>query len=642
MRAMTDADRPAQRIDHARLDWRDGAPRSATFGDIYFSGDGAAESAHVFIAGNELEARFAHARRFAIGELGFGSGLNFLTAWDLFHRVAPEGARLHFLSVEAFPLHPDDMARAHAAWPHLAALAARLRALLPPAVAGAHTLHLDGSVTLTLLYGEAGAMLARAEGGVDAWFFDGFSPAKNPDMWRPELFAEAARLSNSGATFATFTVAGAVRGALVAAGFAVEKRPGHGRKKEMLAGRIDAPGRASRRRPWFEAANARRLSPGARLAIIGGGVAGASLAHAARRAGLEAVIVEKEAPAAGASGNPAGLVMPRVDLGDSPTARFFLASYLHTIRLLNDLDDPALFSARGVLLGAADDDERARQGKLLAEAKLPPGWLAPQERGLFFPQAGVVDPARFVAALIGDAAVVRARATGVSRRGNVLAVDTDAGPLGGFDAVVLANGVEALRFIEARALPLAAVAGQIDRFPDAAPPPHALAFGPYAAPAPAGGLVIGATYAPLPHGAAPSPSRAATQANIAAVARFAPDLAARLSPDASTPRASLRCQTPDRLPVAGPLPDLAFYGAEYDGLRTGAAQNYPPGRMLPGVYILAGLGSRGLVTAPLVAEMLVAEMTGAPAPVDHEIAEALHPARFFIRDLRRSQTIRKA
>lgn len=641
MRAMTDADRPAQRIDHARLDWRGGAPHSAAFGDIYFSGDGAGESAHIFLAGNDLEPRLARARRFAVGELGFGSGLNFLMTWALFRRVAPKGARLHFLSVEAFPLHPNDMARAHAAWPDLAPLAARLRSLAPPAVAGAHALALDEATTLTLLYGEAGAMLARTEGGVDAWFFDGFSPAKNPEMWREALFAEAARLSNPGATFATFTVAGAVRRALASAGFTVEKRPGHGRKKEMLAGRIDAPPRARLRAPWFETATERRLAPGARLAIVGGGIAGASLAHAARRVGLDATVIENDAPAAGASGNPAGLVMPRLDLGDGAAARLFLACYLHTIRLLNDFNDPALFNACGVLLGAGDDAERMRGVKLLAEAKLPPDWMTAHERGLFFPQAGVVDPARFVAALIGDAPVVRARAAGIARAENGLAVDTDAGRLGGFDAVALANGVEALRFLEARALPLAAVAGQIDRFPGAEAPPHALAFGPYAAPAPTGGLVIGATYDRLPHGVAPAPSRAATEANIAAVAAFAPDLAARLSAGASTPRASLRCQTPDRLPVVGPLPDLAFYGGEYDGLRTGAAHAYPPARTLPGAHILAGLGSRGLVTAPLLAGMLVAGMTGAPSPVDHEIAEALHPARFFIRDLRRSQTIRK-
>lgn len=313
-----------RRIAHARLDWNEGAPRSAAFGDIYFSGDGAAETAHVFLDGNGLPARFAQSARFAIGEFGFGSGLNFLMAWDLWRRTPkPEGARLHFFSIEAFPLHQEDMARAHAAWPRLADLSARLRALLPPTVAGTHVLPVAPDVTLILAYGDANLAVARAEGGVDAWFFDGFSPARNPEMWGEVLFAEAARLSNPGATFATFTVAGGVRRAIAAAGFAVEKRPGYGRKKEMLAGRIETPRKASPRAPWFTNADPQRLAPGARVAIIGGGIAGASLAYAARRAGLDPVIIEADAPAAGASGNPAGLIMPRLDLGDTPASRFF-------------------------------------------------------------------------------------------------------------------------------------------------------------------------------------------------------------------------------------------------------------------------------------------------------------------------------
>lgn len=630
----------------ADLDWEGGAPRSRRFADIYFSGDGEAETAHVFLAGNNLEARFAAARRFAVGELGFGSGLNFLKCWSLWDAVKkPADARLDFFSVEAFPLGSEDMSRAHAAWPGLGARAARLRAVLPPPARGFQRIDVAPDVTLTLAYGDALAMLARAEGAMNAWFFDGFSPAANPEMWRTEIFNEAARLSKPGATFATFTVAGAVRRALGEAGFAPEKRPGFGRKKEMLAGVLAAPPRRSRRAPWFQAENLSAPPHGARIAIIGGGVAGASLAYAARRAGLRPTVIESEAPAAGASGNPGGLIMPRLDLGGGPAARFFLAAYLHTIRLLTDLEaagGESLFSPCGALLGAATAEGRARLDKIAAAALLPPDWLEWREDGLFFPQAGVVAPAAFVRRLIAGAETVIAPARRIARAADgTLSVETDKGALGPFDAVILAHGVDALRFAEARTLPLVPVGGQIDWFPEAAAPPHALAYGPYAAPAPGGGLLIGATYDRLARGAEPSPTRAASEANIAAIAGFAPGIAARLDPRDSRPRASRRCQTPDRLPVAGPLPDIARYGAEYDDLRLGARRAFPPGAALPGVFILSGLGARGLVTAPLAAAMIVAEMTGAPAPVDHEIAEALHPARFFIRDLKRARTIRK-
>ncbi len=624
-----------RRLAHARLDWSEGAPLSAAFGDIYFSGDGPAETAHVFLAGNNLENRLARAERFAIGELGFGSGLNFLMAWDLWRQTPKSvSARLTYFSVEAFPLHPEDMARAHGAWPRLAALSARLKALAPPPAEGAHCLSIAPDVTLILAYGEARAALARAEGGVDAWFFDGFSPAKNPAMWRADLFAEAARLSNTGATFATFTVAGDVRRAIAATGFEVEKRPGYGRKKEMLAGRIAAPAGRSPRAPWFTNAAPRHLAPDARVAIVGGGIAGASLAHAARRAGLEPVIVEAAAPAAGASGNPAGLIMPRLDLGAAPAARFFLLAYLHAVRLLIDLDRPDIFSPCGVLLGAEKEEQKERLARIAAAGLLPEDWLRHANGALLLPQAGVVDPAAFARALIADTPVVRARARRIEEGGQ--AIETDAGRLDGFDAAILANAFGATLFAQARCLPLSRIAGQIDWFPDAAPPPHALAYGPYAAPAPSGGLVIGATYDRLGARETPVVSAAATRANIEAVRAFAPDIAERLDPAGSRPRASARCQTPDRLPVAGPLPDLGFYGGAYDDLRTGAVQAYPPGEMARGVYALTGLGSRGLVTAPLAAEMLIAEMTGQPSPVDHEIAQALHPARFFIRDLKRA------
>ncbi|MGE0409573.1 MAG: FAD-dependent 5-carboxymethylaminomethyl-2-thiouridine(34) oxidoreductase MnmC, partial [Amphiplicatus sp.] len=367
-----------------------------------------------------------------------------------------------------------------------------------------------------------------------------------------------------------------------------------------------------------------------------------------RRAGLRPTIFDPEGLAAGASGNRAGLVMPRLDLGGGAGARFFLLSYLHTIRLLTSLSkDPSekdLFNACGVLLGATRDEEHERHKKLLAENTAPPDHVRPHDRGLFFPQAGVVDPRKFVAALADGTSVIRRRVVAIERASLLekgeesrLALRLDNHSRAACDAVVIANGTEALAFLEARALPLAAVAGQIDWFPKAAAPASALAFGPYAAPAPEGGLLIGATYR---KGAA-AVSRAASEENIRALAAFAPEIAARLDPADAIPRAAMRCQTPDRLPVAGPLPDLGFYAAAYEGLRDGRVAS-APGRMIPGVFILSGLGSRGLVTAPLAAAMLIAEMTGAIAPLPADIAEALHPARFFIRDLKRTRKIRKA
>jgi tRNA 5-methylaminomethyl-2-thiouridine biosynthesis bifunctional protein len=625
-------------IEFAAVDWEAGAPRSIFFDDIYFSGRGAEETRHVFLDGNGLERRLAAADRFALGELGFGSGLNFLSTWALWRRVRRPGARLHYLSVEKFPLRAGDLRRAGAAWPEFADGVDALARIYPPPVAGLHLLRFDDGVSLTLGFGDAATMLKGCEASIDAWFLDGFSPPKNPDMWSSAVFAEIARLSAPGATAATFTVAGAVRRGLEAAGFKTEKRAGYGRKREMLAATIGAPRAVSRRAPWFPRAR-HTLAAGARVAIIGGGIAGASLADAASASGLTPVIIDPEGLASGASGNPAGLIMPRLDLGGGAAARFFIAAYVHAIRTL---DRTGAYNPCGVLQPSLTEGDHQWTEKALAARLLPADMMKERDGGLFFPQGGVVDPPAYVRALAGRADLVKGRALSIEAGPDGVRVSLAGGATIEAGAAVIANGPEALRFAEARTLPLMRVAGQIDRFPKAQSPAVAHAFGPYTAPAPGGGLVIGATYDRLGDDEEARISVEATRSTIAAIGAALPDLAATLDAAQSVPRASVRCQTPDRLPVAGPAPDIHYYGAAYDDLRTGKPRDYPGGDVVPNLFLLTGLGSRGLVTAPLLAAMIVAEMTDAPLPVERDIAEALHPARFFIRDLKRARMMSKA
>lgn len=624
----------------ASVDWEANAPRSIFFSDIYFSGDGAAEAEHVFIRGNDLAARFADTRDFVIGELGFGTGLNILVAWDLWRRTRKRaGARLHFLSFEKFPLAKDDFARAHLAWPQFKALSRKLADVLPPAIEGAHRIILDKDVTLTLCLGDAGAMAPAMEAEVDAWFLDGFAPAKNPQMWTPEIFREVARLSKSGATAATFTVAGDVRRALQSAGFSVEKRQGFGRKREMLTARLDlAPARA-RRTPGFANEKMRRLSCGASVGIIGGGVAAASLAFELSRRDIKATLFAPHGIADGASGNPAGLIMPRLDLSFESGARFFRNAYAHTLGVIDTLQRETgeqIFNPCGVLLQAVNEEDRERHRKILAAGLLPGGFIEVRDNGLFFPQAGIIAPAKFCRAFTEMAYVIAEEALAISTNGESLLVNSSSGAMREFDAVIIANGRDALRFVAARSLPLSSVMGQVDYFPNAAAPAQGIAFGPYAAPAPGGGLVIGATYEKIGAREKAETSDRATDENIAAVSGEIPALKSLKREDA-IPRAAIRCQTPDRLPVAGPLPDWNFYSGAYDDLRSGRNRDYPAGEAAPGLFILSGLGSRGLVTAPFAAAIMIAEAAG--EPFERDLAEAIHPARFFIRALKRSQRI---
>jgi tRNA U34 5-methylaminomethyl-2-thiouridine-forming methyltransferase MnmC len=219
----------------AELTWRAGAtPVSARFEDPYFSlTDGLAEARHVFLAGNGLPARFSAG--FVVAELGFGTGLNALAAAAAWRGTGALG-RLRFVSFEAFPMRAADMARALASWPELAGDAASLVAAW---AAGARRIALPG-LDLEVIEGDARATLPRWDGRADAWFLDGFSPARNPELWSPELLGSVAAHTRPGGSCATYSAAGAVRRALAAAGFVVTRRPGFGRKRHMTTGRLGA------------------------------------------------------------------------------------------------------------------------------------------------------------------------------------------------------------------------------------------------------------------------------------------------------------------------------------------------------------------------------------------------------------------
>ncbi|HDP3375320.1 tRNA (5-methylaminomethyl-2-thiouridine)(34)-methyltransferase MnmD, partial [Pseudomonas aeruginosa] len=243
-------------FQHAQLDWdENGQPLSRAFGDVYFSRhSGLNETRHVFLATNRLAERFAalgDGEVLCIGETGFGTGLNFLCAWQLFERVAPAGARLEFVSVEKFPLAAADLRRALALWPELAPWSEALLDQYLAVHPGFQRLAFAGGrVGLTLLLGDALECLPQLDARVDAWFLDGFAPAKNPDMWSPALFAELARLSAPQATLGTFTSAGFVRRGLIEAGFAMQRVPGYGQKREMLGGTYQGPP-ANAGKPWY-------------------------------------------------------------------------------------------------------------------------------------------------------------------------------------------------------------------------------------------------------------------------------------------------------------------------------------------------------------------------------------------------------
>lgn len=583
------------------------SPRSTVFDDIYFSpDDGPAETAHVFLRGNNLPEAWAGRDGFTIGELGFGTGLNFLCAAALFEDTNADGI-LDYVAVEKYPL--TAAAIGAALRPFAARLGeARFEAFLrdyPLLIPGFHRVMVSPRVRLTLVFDDVLVALGAvtAPRGVDAWFLDGFAPAKNPDMWSPPVFRELARLSRARTTLATFTVAGVVRRGLAEAGFAVEKRPGFGRKKEMLGGH-------------YAGAGAQDAPPvPRRVAVIGGGLAGTAAAWALRARDAVPVIFEAgSALAAGASGNPAGLCNPRLSAARTAASDVYAAGYARAVRLFPRMDSGW---RAGGNLHLAHTPEREKKFTAATQSW---GWdeahwrwldratasgmagVALPAGGVFLPDAGSVDPG----------ALCRAYAADIETRcgGAVMPVRMEAGWRVGdedFDAVVIAGGTGALGLCPA--LPLEPVRGQMtlargdERTAALA---VNLCYGGYCGRAADGIHVVGATFG---RGDADTARRDADDAdNLAKLDAVMPGWGAALSPVGA--RAAVRTAAKDRFPVAGMIED--------------------------GLYISAAHGSHGIVTTLAAGELIADMITGSVRSLPPGSAESLSPHRFAAR-LRRKR-----
>ncbi|MCW0001677.1 tRNA (5-methylaminomethyl-2-thiouridine)(34)-methyltransferase MnmD [Pararhizobium sp. YC-54] len=227
-----------QTPDRQTLEWHEGdMPYSQEFGDhFYCREDGRAECGHVFLAGNGLPQRWRHRSVFRIGELGFGTGLNFCETWRQWKETRIEGANLHFVSFERFPMLAPDIGRALSHWPQIKAERLALCAEWPDLPQGRIDLDFKDGMRLTVMCGAALEEIGGFPEKFDAWYLDGFAPKRNPDMWSQELMRLAYEKTVEGGTFATYAAAGFVRRNLQAAGFTVERRPGFGSKREMLCG----------------------------------------------------------------------------------------------------------------------------------------------------------------------------------------------------------------------------------------------------------------------------------------------------------------------------------------------------------------------------------------------------------------------
>ncbi|EOV9672303.1 bifunctional tRNA (5-methylaminomethyl-2-thiouridine)(34)-methyltransferase MnmD/FAD-dependent 5-carboxymethylaminomethyl-2-thiouridine(34) oxidoreductase MnmC [Cronobacter turicensis] len=648
----------------------EGTPVSRDFDDVYFSNDdGLEETRYVFLNGNQLPERFmTHPRdSFIVAESGFGTGLNFLTLWQAFaafRDAHPDAAlqRLHFISFEKFPLTPADLASAHAHWPELAPWAQQLQAQWPMALPGCQRVLLDdGRVTLDLWLGDINELVDTLDDThnrqVDAWFLDGFAPSKNPDMWTPGLFAAMARLARPGGTLATFTSAGFVRRGLIDAGFNVVKRKGFGRKREMLTGALSVDVPPPVRAPWY----ARRPASGDKdVAIVGGGIASALLALALQRRGWQVTLYcEDDAPAQGASGNRQGALYPLLSHHDAALAAFFPAAFTFARRLYDAL--PVSFDKEwcGVTQLGWDEKSQTKISQML-ELGLPESLArgvdsdTVRERsgvetgcgGIEYPQGGWLCPAQLTAGVVtlAQAHGLRVhyghRVSALYPENGGWRLDFASGAQARHAVLVLANGHQLSGFPQTEALPVYPVGGQVSHIPTTpglGALRQVLCYDGYLTPQnPANGMhCIGASYhrgvSEMRYQEEDQQHNRQRLIDCLPAAAWTQDV----DVSAGDARCGVRCATRDHLPMVGNAPDYAATLRDYATLshHASAPETVAPAPVLDNLFVLGALGSRGLCSAPLAAEILASQMNGEPLPLDGATLAALNPNRLWVRKL---------
>lgn len=658
---------------YANLTWDEqGQPVSTEFDDIYFSKtSGLDETYYVFLKHNNLLERFRNIGNnqcFVIGETGFGSGLNFLSAWQLFEEAAPHQARLHFISVEKYPLTVKDLQQALCLWDGLAKFSQELINQYIAIHEGYQNfIFANGRVVLTLLVGDVHEQLPKLNATVDAWFLDGFSPAKNPQMWTDDLFKQLARLSKPTTSLATFTSAGFVRRGLHQVGFVIEKDKGFANKREMLYGYFQGiiesrPNCRNITPPWYNRL-AETYFANRTAIVIGAGVAGAASAASLAARGWQVTVLERNHDIAlEGSGNAQGILYLKLSAHQTLQSRLLIEGFGYTRRLLESLTNQGKlvkgedWQDCGVLQLAFDDKEQKRQQQLaeaFSSSLLYPvdqqqanqlAGLTVNNNGLFFPEGCWVKPRKLCQALLNHLNIK------VLCNQNVVSLDyqvthwnvlNDENALSTADIVVLAGAAETKQFTMTNQLPIKAIRGQTTELP-VTDSSQALSIivcsDGYISPARDNKHCLGATF--NFHATDLALSNKEHQENIQTLKTISLDLADRLQVDHLDinnlqGRAAYRCTATDYLPLVGPIADRDKFLQDYQVLIKDS-KKIPniPCHWIKGLFLNIAHGSRGLITAPLCGEMLSSWIENESFPIEQDLMDACHPNRFYIRELK--------
>jgi tRNA 5-methylaminomethyl-2-thiouridine biosynthesis bifunctional protein len=649
-----------------------GTPYATQFEDLYFSdAQGVDETTHVFIKNNKLLQRWGNweDQQFIIAETGFGTGLNVLVTMLHFakfnQQINSPKFRLHFISIEKFPISHTDLAKALSLYPQLAQYSQMLLEQYPIAIEGCHRLSfLDGKVTLDLWLGDVHDVLPKIEnkpqGLVDTWFLDGFAPSKNPDMWTQGLFENMALLAKDQCHFATFTAAGHVKRGLREAGFDVQKQPGHGRKRDMLTGSIDKSADNPSRLPYFSRIPA-TINKEPKIAIIGGGLAGANCAYALSKRGLQSTVYcQDNALAEGASGNAQGGFYPQLNAEAGHASQIHALSFNYASKLYRQLLNQGFHYSHqwcGTIQLAFNEKVTSRYRKLIKNQTWPEAlihWIDEKQAtqlanidlpypGLYIPQGGWINLPELVAGLVKAAdskVVTNKQLTSLERINGAWQLNWQDGSQSDADIVVMATGSDSADCQQMSQLPFRLVRGQVEAINsqnELTTLSTVLCHKGYLTPAWKGSHALGSTYVKDDKNCEYRLTEQQTNLTMHQQALTKCDWIDDIQATTKG-RAAIRCSTPDHLPMVGAVPDSSLQTQQYQDLyKALPAKHYPQPNNHPNLFMLCGLGSRGLTTAPLCAEIVVSQILNEPLPLSNHLLDALNPNRFLVRGLIRRQ-----
>ncbi|PWI35073.1 bifunctional tRNA (5-methylaminomethyl-2-thiouridine)(34)-methyltransferase MnmD/FAD-dependent 5-carboxymethylaminomethyl-2-thiouridine(34) oxidoreductase MnmC [Vibrio albus] len=680
MTSTNDASSNRAPIRNAKLDWNDaGTPVSDQFDDVYFSNvNGLEETRYVFLRQNHLPERWHNfdQRRFVIGETGFGTGLNFLAVWQWFEQFRAENPdstlqELHFISFEKFPLSKDDLIKAHSSWPELSKYAQQLQTYYPLALPGCHRLVLaGGAVTLDLWFGDIKDCMPQVpvnpSGCIDAWFLDGFAPSKNPEMWNQNLFNGMAKLAKQDCTCATFTAAGFVRRGLIEAGFDMKKTKGFGTKRDMIIGTLTDKKPYTNISPWVARPQNNTIHD---VAIIGGGIASATLADTLCRRGVSVTLYcADDQPAENASGNRQGAIYPLLNGDHSGLSRVFAPAFLFARQYIQQAAEHLDFAHQwcGVTQlawseKAADKLDKMLEGnfpsevvtKLSAEQTTEAIGLPVSVESVSYPLGGWLCPKELTQAIFTERQKEGPFSAHFNTHIEQLKFDmgtkqwmlTSEGETFRHQAVVVANGHQFSQFDQTVSIPASPVKGQVSHIPTTPTLQQlktVLCYDGYMTPHNPDDQLhcIGASFDREQidqdfDAQAQADNKAKLQRSV--TDQSWPD---DVNVSGNESRQGIRCATRDHLPYVGNVCNLERVLQDYANLQQ-QQDSAAPVADYPNLYCIIGLGSRGLCSAPLMAETLASQICGDPLPLSTAELENLHPARMWVRRLLKGRPIVK-